>query len=96
MNDGQNNLLGEVQEAILEPESGKISFYIVKPAKGDGLVMVDLRATNIPKEALLPGGMLSLVLLTEPKLFWDAPRITSIDEADDYAVQGKMRQYWAR
>ncbi len=94
--DGQNNLLGEVQDAILEPESGKLSFYIVKPAKGDGLVMVDLRATNIPKEALLPDGVLSLVLLTDPLLFWDASRITSIDEADDYAVQGKMRQYWAR
>lgn len=94
--DGQNNLLGEVKEAILEPESGKLGFYILKPARGDGLVLVDLRATNIPKEALLPGGVLSLILLTDPLLFWDAPRITSIEEADDHAIQGKMRQYWAR
>ena len=94
--DGQNNLLGAVQEAILEPESGNIGFYIVKPAKGDGLVMVHLRATNIPKEALLPGGALTLVLLTDPQVFWDAPRITSIDEADDFALQSKMRQYWGR
>jgi sporulation protein YlmC with PRC-barrel domain len=92
--DGQNNLLGTVQEAILEPESGKIGFYVVKPAKGDGLVMVDLRAFNIPKEALLPGGNLSLVLLTDPKLFWEAPRFSSVTEADNYALQSKMRQYW--
>jgi len=94
--DGQNNLLGAVQEAILEPESGKIGFYIVKPAKGDGLVMVNLRAINIPKEALLSGGELSLVLLADPQVFWDAPRITSIEEADDVALQSKMRQYWDR
>jgi len=94
--DGQNNLLGTVQEAILEPESGKVGFYIVKPAKGDGLVMVHLRAFNIPKEALLPGGTLTLLLLTDPQVFWDAPRITSLDEADDFALQSKMRQYWDR
>jgi sporulation protein YlmC with PRC-barrel domain len=94
--DGLNNLLGEVQEVILEPESGNIGFYIVKPAKGDGLVMVHLAATNIPEEALLPGGALTLVLLTEPQVFWDAPRITSVDEADNFAQQSKMRQYWGR
>jgi hypothetical protein len=91
--DGQNNLLGTVQEAILEPESGNVSFYIVEPAKGDGLVMVRLRAINIPKEALLPGGTLTLVLLADPQVFWDAPRITSVDEADDVSLQSKMRQY---
>jgi sporulation protein YlmC with PRC-barrel domain len=94
--DGQNNLLGAVQEAILEPESGKVGFYIVKPADNDGLVMVNLRATNLPKDALLPGGELKLVLLTDPQVFWDAPRITSVDEADDIALQSKMRQYWDR
>ena len=94
--DGQNNLLGTVQEAIIEPESGKVDFYIVKPAKGDGLVMVHLQAFNIPKEALLPGGTLTLLLLTDPQVFWDAPRITSVDEADDIELQSKMRQYWSR
>jgi sporulation protein YlmC with PRC-barrel domain len=94
--DGNKNLLGSVQEAILEPESGKIGFYIIKPAEGDGLAMVPLGTTNIPKEALLSGGAFSLVLLGEPKVFWDAPRITSVDEADDFARQGKMHQYWGR
>ena len=94
--DGQNNLLGTVQEAIIEPESGNVGFYVVRPAKGDGLVMVHLQAFNIPKEALLPGGELTLLLLTDPQVFWDAPRITSVDEADDIELQSKMRQYWSR
>jgi hypothetical protein len=58
--------------------------------------MVRLLASNIPKEALLPGGALTLVLLTDPRVFWEAPRITSVDEADDIALQGQMRQYWDR
>lgn len=94
--DGQNNLLGAVQEAILEPESGKLGFFIVKPAKGDGLVMVHLRAINISNEALQPGATLTLLLTSDPQVFWDAPRITSIEEADDVSLQSKMRQYWDR
>ena len=94
--DGQNNLLGVVQKAILEPESGKLGFFIVKPATDDGLMIVHLRAINIPKEALLPGGELSLLLTSDPQVFWDAPRIMSIEEADDVALQNKMQQYWNR
>jgi hypothetical protein len=56
--------------------------------------MVHLRAINIPKEALLPGGALSLLLLSDPQVFWNAPRITSVDDADDAALQSKMRNYW--
>lgn len=92
--DGQNVLLGEVQEAILEPESGKIAFYIIKPASGEGLVMVRIGVTNIPREALNPGGALTLELLSDPKLFWDAPRISGIAEADDVGLQSTMRNYW--
>ncbi len=94
--DGNKNLLGTVQDAILEPESGQISFYIVQSVKGDGLVMVSLAATNIPDAALLPGGALTLVLLSQPALFWNAPRITSADQADDLTLQGKMRSYWGQ
>ncbi len=49
-----------------------------------------------PKEALLPGGELTLVLLADSKVFSDAPHITSAGEADDFALQSKMRQYWGR
>lgn len=94
--DGRNDLLGTVQDAILEPESGKLALFIVKPAEGDGYVLVHLRATNIPKEAFLPGAALSLVLTSDPQVFWEAPHISSLDEADDIELQNKMRQYWDR
>jgi sporulation protein YlmC with PRC-barrel domain len=94
--DGRGELLGTVREAILAPESGKLGFYVVQPARGEGLVLVRLGVTNIPKEALAPGGMLSLELLTEPQMFWQAPRIASLDEADDFTTQGKLLRYWER
>jgi len=58
--------------------------------------MVRLGATNIPKEALTPGAALRLVLLTDPQMFWEAPRLVTLDEADDFMLQGKMLQYWSR
>jgi sporulation protein YlmC with PRC-barrel domain len=94
--DGRNALLGTVEEAILEPESGQIHFYVVKSARGDGLVLVSLGVTNIPAAALAPGGTLALVLLAQPEAFWGAPRMTEVSEADDYNLQGKMRGYWGR
>jgi sporulation protein YlmC with PRC-barrel domain len=94
--DGQGNLLGAVQEVILEPESGKVNFYVVKPTHGDGLVLVHLRAVNIPKEALQPGARLSLVLLTAARIFEQAPRLASLAQADDPALQNEMRRYWNR
>jgi sporulation protein YlmC with PRC-barrel domain len=94
--DGRKALLGEVQDAILEPESGQFSFYIVKPAKGTGLVMVPMGNTNIPKEALMPGATLSLVLLAQPDVFWGAPRITSASQADDFNMLARMRGVWGK
>jgi sporulation protein YlmC with PRC-barrel domain len=94
--DGRKALLGTLEEAILEPESGQIHFYVVKPAKGDGLVLVSLGVTNIPAAALAPGGTLSLVLLAQPEAFWGAPKMTEVSQADDYNLQGKMRGYWGR
>jgi sporulation protein YlmC with PRC-barrel domain len=91
-----DKLLGTIQDAVLEPESGKIGFYIVQPANIEGLVMVESGVVNIPKEALLPGGELTLVLLADSNVFWDAPHITTAGEADDFTLQSKMRQYWGR
>ncbi len=92
--DGKNNLLGTVQDAILQPESGQVYFYVVRPAQGDGLVMVPLADTNIAQGALAPGATFKLVLLAQPEVFSGAPRITSASQADDPAMQGKMHQYW--
>ena len=93
LKDANHNLLGTVQDAVLEPESGKLGFYIVKLLDGS-LVMVPLGQTNIPKEALLQGAKIELVLLAKNELLLGAPRITSVKQAMNAQTQSDARQYW--
>jgi sporulation protein YlmC with PRC-barrel domain len=93
--DGNHILLGTVQDAVLEPESGKLGFYIVKLLDGT-LVMVPLSQTNIPKEALEPGIKIELVLLAETNKLTDAPRIASVEQAMNAQTQSEARQYWKK
>lgn len=95
LKDGNHNLLGTVQDAVLEPESGKLGFYIVKLLDG-GLVMVPLGQTNIPKEALEPGITIELVLLAENNKLLGAPRIASVEQAMNAQTQSDARQYWKK
>jgi sporulation protein YlmC with PRC-barrel domain len=95
LKDGNHNLLGTVQEAILEPESGKLGFYVVKLLDG-GLVMVPLGQTNIPKAALEPGNTIELVLLAENNILLGAPRIASVKQAMNTKTQSTARQYWKK
>jgi hypothetical protein len=92
LKDGNHNLLGTVQDAVLEPESGKLGFYIVKLLDGT-LVMVPLGQTNIPKEALEPGITIELVLLAENNKLLGAPRIASVEQAMNAQTQSDARQY---
>jgi sporulation protein YlmC with PRC-barrel domain len=94
--DGLQNVLGTVQEAILEPESGKLGFFVVSLQGDQGLVLVPLRVVNIPTEALEPGSKISLVLLTENDILFNAPKIDSVEAATSAEVQNKARQYWSR
>lgn len=95
LKDGNHNLLGTVQDAVLEPESGKLGFYVVKLQDG-GLVMVPLGQTNIPKEALEPGNTIELVLLAENNKLLGAPRIASVEQAMKTQTQSEARQYWKK
>ena len=95
LKDGNHNLLGIVQDAVLEPESGKLGFYIVKLQDGN-LVMVPLSQTNIPKEALEPGQTIELVLLAEINKLLGAPHIASVEQAMKTQTQSEARQYWKK
>lgn len=95
LKDGNHNLLGTVQDAILEPESGKLGFYVVKLLNGS-LVMVPLGQTNIPKEALAPGKTIELVLLAETNKLLGAPQIASVEQAMKTQTQSEARQYWKK
>lgn len=96
LRDGLQNILGAVQEATLEPESGKLGFYVVSLQGEQGLVLVPLRVVNIPQESLDPGNTINLVLLTENDVLFNAPRIDTIEAATSAEVQNKARQYWSR
>lgn len=95
LKDGNHNLLGTVQEAILEPESGKLGFYVVK-LLDNTLVMISLGQTNIPKEALVPGKTIELVLLAELDKLSGAPRIASVEQAMNSQTQSEARNYWKK
>jgi hypothetical protein len=56
--------------------------------------MVPLGQTNIPKEALLQGAKIELVLLAKNELLLGAPRITSVKQAMNAQTQSDARQYW--
>jgi ribosomal 30S subunit maturation factor RimM len=96
LKDGNQNVLGSVEEAILEPESGKLGYYVVDLQGGQGLVMVPLGKTNIPESALQPGATVELVLLAEANQLLGAPRMGSLEDAATNDAQGAARKYWGQ
>lgn len=94
LRDGLQNPLGTIEEAILTPEAGKLSFFVVRLEDEQAWVLVPLSKFNIPREALEPGAELSLVLLTENHLLLNAPRLSSLDEAATIAAQNSARAHW--
>jgi hypothetical protein len=96
LKDFNQNQLGTVLEAVLEPESGKLGFYVVELVDSQGLVLVPLGKTNIPEAALAPGQTIELVLLGESGQLFGAPRLGSVGEASNAQTQGTARQYWGR
>jgi hypothetical protein len=96
LKDGNQNLLGVIQEGILEPESGKLGFYVVSLQNNPGLVLLPLAKTNIPQNALKPGAKIELVLLADNNRLSGAPRIANADQATDGAAQNAARGYWGQ
>jgi sporulation protein YlmC with PRC-barrel domain len=95
LKDGNQNLLGVVQEGILEPESGKLGFYVVSLQDKSGLILLPLAKTNIPQSALQPGAKIELVLLADANRLPGAPRIAA-EAATDAAAQSAARGYWGQ
>jgi ribosomal 30S subunit maturation factor RimM len=96
LKDGNQNLLGTVQDGILEPESGKLDFYVVSLANNQGLVLLPLGKTNIPDSALQPGAKMALVLLADNNRLAGAPRLANAGQAPEAAAQSAARGYWGR
>jgi sporulation protein YlmC with PRC-barrel domain len=98
LKDGNNDVLGTVTEGILEPESGKLGFYVVNFQGNQGMILVPLAKTNIPDSALQPGSTskTELVLLANSSKLAGAPRISSVDQATDAQMQANARGYWGQ
>jgi len=94
LKDGNGNLLGAIQDGILEPESGKLGFYVVALKDNQGLILLPLAKTNIPQDALQPGAKIELVLLADNNRLPGAPRLASADQATDGGAQNAARGYW--
>jgi sporulation protein YlmC with PRC-barrel domain len=94
LRDGIGNELGTVVDAILEPESGKLHFYVIELIDNQGLTLAPLGATNIPKEVLDSGAEISLVLLTENDKLLNAPRYDSLEEATSGGAIKAAFEYW--
>jgi len=96
LKDGNGLLLGTVTEAILAPETGKLAFYVVELTDSQGLVLVPLAKTNIPKEALEPGATIELVLLADTGQLLGAPKLDSAEAASTDAALNTARGYWGQ
>jgi sporulation protein YlmC with PRC-barrel domain len=92
--DGNHALLGAVQDAILEPESGKLGFYMIHLQASPDLILIPLAKTNIPDSALQPGSKTELVLLADGARLAGAPRLANPVQASEAAAQSAARGYW--
>ena len=95
LRDALQETLGTVKEIIIEPESGKMHFFVVEMVDGNGFVLVPPGAVNIPDFALEPGAQISLVLLVENQMLFDAPRIGSVEEAASGSARQSAWEYWS-
>ena len=95
LQDALQETLGTVREIIIEPESGKMHFFVVGMADGNGFVLIPPGAVNIPEWALEPGNEITLVLLAENKMLFNAPRVASVEEATSGSARQAAWEYWS-
>ena len=91
--DGNGSLIGQVEEVLVEPESGWLPFMAIRPdanlQTGSGLVLVPLGALNLDGAEQDQ----NLVLLVEPEIFQNAPTVDSLP-ADGFG--GSTFDYWSQ
>jgi sporulation protein YlmC with PRC-barrel domain len=95
LQDALQETLGTVQEILIEPESGKMHFFVVELADGSGFVLIPPGVVNIPEWALEPGNEITLVLLAENEMLFNAPRADSLEEAASGSARQAAWDYWA-
>jgi hypothetical protein len=94
LQDGNQNPLGQVQDALVEPESGQLFFLAVQLEDG-GTVLVPMGAVNVPDDAATQEGPLTLVLLVDNDVLLSAPTIDSLDAVTTNVDQA-AHDYWSQ
>lgn len=103
LQDGAGQPLGQVEEVILLPESGRLQFVAIRLDEslqnGGSLALVPLRALNVihPGEDRSGGGAASefaLVLLVEQAILENAPSLDTLPNTAEEGWNGESFQYW--
>jgi hypothetical protein len=96
LQDGNGNLIGQVEEVLVEPESGWLPFMAIRPNEdlqaGSGLILVPFGALNIAANE--DGATQNLVLLVEPGIFENAPTVDRLPSPGGW--EGNAFQYWSQ
>jgi sporulation protein YlmC with PRC-barrel domain len=91
--DGNGNLIGEIEEVLVEPESGWLPYMAIRPDDNGELVLVPLGALNLDTSGDGAAQDQNLVLLVEPDIFMNAPTVDSLPVD---GMQGDSFNYWSQ
>jgi sporulation protein YlmC with PRC-barrel domain len=83
--DGNGNLMGQVEEVIVEPESGWLPYVAIR--MDNELVLAPFGALNLDEATRDQ----NLVLLVEPEILENAPRVDSLPHD---GLRGEPFEYW--
>jgi sporulation protein YlmC with PRC-barrel domain len=96
--DGNRQPLGTVEEVILEPESGRLTFYAVRLGADlqadQNLVLAPPGALNLENDPAT--GEVTLVLLVETNVLVEAPQAGSLPAPGDTGLEAQALDYWGQ
>lgn len=97
LQDGNGNPLGQVQDAYVIPETGRVRYLSVEldssTGGGPGLAPVPVRALNVTHES--PNAA-TLVLLVEPDVLANAPTFDDVPDPNNENWRDEALQYWGQ
>jgi sporulation protein YlmC with PRC-barrel domain len=95
--DGMGQLVGTTEDAIIEPESGRIRFIAIRldATNGQGLAFAPTGAVNIDR-APETGDDVALVLLVEREILLQSPTFDAIPDTSVTGWDSELFGYWSQ
>jgi sporulation protein YlmC with PRC-barrel domain len=95
--DGNDQLLADVEEILLTPESGHLRYVVARLDQSldpdQNLVLIPIGALNVNHENQ-PGT--TLVLLVDNEVLLNAPRLEAIPDSTSTEWEGRYFEYWSQ